>query len=429
MPIITRPQTVHNTKGMAFFRYEFTDARGQRLEGTVQADTFAEAEAILKLRGYQSIRFHDPNAMPVVAPPAPITRAPQPPVVVRTRKGQDKDRFFLFSQIAQQLKAGIAPAQAFTTIANVTHQESFRNSLHDLARASTNGEPLSDTLERYPDLYPPHVAGMVRAGEVGGFLPEAFAEISNQAAEAHKFKRFHWFLWYLMPRMLATLPLLFAFREAILLSWQRHSNGLPNAGVWAIVRERLIWPYGPAFLVVVIILLLMRWWLGTLRMRRFRHKVGLSMPVYGARARNESVAIFSWTMSRLGRAGLPPHRIWPLAAAAVPNIVMAERLLETGRSLHDGSRLSEAIFNSGVFPQQYAPLIATGETVGDVTGALDQLEMVSRGDYEESTGRARFTSVRMGCLFAMVLSGLVLIVLMKTWYGDLINTVLQDFQL
>jgi hypothetical protein len=35
----------------------------------------------------------------------------------------------------------------------------------------------------------------------------------------------------------------------------------------------------------------------------------------------------------------------------------------------------------------------------------------------------------MGCVFAMIISGLVLIVMMKTWYGDLINTVLQDFQL
>lgn len=415
---------------MAFFRYEFTDARGQALEGTVQADTFAEAEALLKLRGYQNVRFHDPSAAPVpvaVAAP-PIVRTPSPNVI-RTKKGVDKDRFFLFSQIAQQLKAGIAPAQAFTTLAGVTHQESYRASLHDLAQAATNGRPLSNTLERYPDLYPPHVAGMVRAGETGGFLPEAFAELSHQAGEAHKFKRFHWFVWYLLPRALAVMPVLFAFREAIILSWRRNSAGAPNAGIGDVLREKLIWPYGPVFLAIAGILLLLRWWLGSLPMREFRHRLALKLPVYGARARNESVAIFSWTLSRLGRAGLPPHRTWPLAAAAVPNIEMSRRLSEVGRSLHDGSRLSEAIFNAGVFPQQYAPIIATGEMVGDVTGALDQLEVVSRGDYDESTGKARFTSTRLGCAFMMAVSGLVLIVLLKTWYGDLITEVLKDFSI
>jgi len=416
---------------MAFFRYEFTDARGQPLEGTVQADTFAEAEALLKLRGYQNVRFFDPTAVPVrpaaaqSAPiPAPTSHAP-----IRTKKGLDKDRFFLFSQISQQLKAGIAPAQAFTTLASVTHQEHYRTSLQDLALAATNGRPLSDTFDRYPDLYPPHVGGMVRAGETGGFLPEAFAQLSHQAGEAHKFKRFHWFVWYLLPRALAVMPVLFAFREAIILSWRRNSAGLANASIWDVLGEKLMWPYGPLFLAISAVLLLLRWWLGSLPMREFRHRTALKVPVYGARARNECVAIFSWTLSRLGRAGLPPHRMWPLAAAAVPNLEMGRRLSEVGQSLHDGSRLSEAIFRSGVFPQQYAPIIATGETVGDVTGALDQLEMVSRGDYDESTGKARFTSTRLGCAFAMAISGLVLIVIFKTWYGDLISEVLRDFQL
>jgi type IV pilus assembly protein PilC len=411
---------------MAFYRYEFTDARGQVLEGTVQADTLAEAEALLKLRGYASIRFHDPAKLPAKAP-APITPAPARSTTVRTRKGKDADRYFLFSQIAQQLKAGIAPAQAFTTLASVTHQEPYRIALQDLAQSATNGRPLSDTLDRYPDLFPPHVGGMIRAGETGGFLPDAFAELSNQAGEAHKFKRFHWFVWYLIPRALAVLPVLFAFREALILSYRRTSDGSPNAGLAAVLLEKLMWPYGPIALAVTALLLLLRWWMSSLPMRTFRHRMALQLPVYGARARNESVAIFSWTLSRLGKAGLPPHRMWPLAAAAVPNLEMSRRLVQTGRSLHDGSRLSEAIFNSGVFPQQYAPLISTGEMIGDVPGALDRLEVVSRGDYDESTGRARFTSTRLGCAFAMLVSGIVLIVLMRTWYGDLYNEVLKDF--
>lgn len=411
---------------MAFFRYEFQDARGQVLEGTVQADTLAEAEALLKLRGYASIRFHDPANLPAKAP-APIAQSPARTDTVRTKKGKDADRFFLFSQIAQQLKAGIAPAQAFTTLAGVTHQEHYRIALQDLAQASTNGRPLSDTLDKYPDLFPAHVAGMVRAGETGGFLPDAFAQLSDQAGEAHKFKRFHWFVWYLIPRALAVMPVLFAFREALILSYRRTSDGSPNAGLATVLLEKLMWPYGPIALAVTSILLLLRWWLSSLPMRTFRHRLALSLPVYGARARNESVAIFSWTLSRLGKAGLPPHRMWPLAAAAVPNLEMSRRLVQTGRSLHDGSRLSEAIFNSGVFPQQYAPLISTGEMIGDVPGALDRLEVVSRGDYDESTGRARFTSTRLGCAFAMLVSGIVLIVLMRTWYGDLYNEVLKDF--
>ena len=35
---------------------------------------------------------------------------------IRTPKGSDKDRYFLFSQISQFLKAGVNPAQAFSDL-------------------------------------------------------------------------------------------------------------------------------------------------------------------------------------------------------------------------------------------------------------------------------------------------------------------------
>lgn len=411
---------------MAFFRYRFTDARGQVLEGTLQADTVAEAEATLKVRGYPNAALIDPNvqAPPVVAASAQL---PARKGVIRTRKGSDKDRFYLFSQFAKLLNAGVNPAKAFEEVARVTRIHHFRDSFLDLSRAATQGETLSATMARYPDLYPDHVVGMMRAGEAGGFMPEAFALLSQQAEDAYKFKRFHWFIWYLAPRALLAIPIALAVVDALVLAYKRNSETQPVSFV-SVLIELMIWPYGPMMLAIGAVMLVLRWWFSTHRMRHFRHRMGLKAPIYGPRARNESVAVFTWTLSRLSKAGLSPQRSWELATAAVPNLEMQERLRDAGARMHSGSRLSEVVFGSRIFPDEYAPILSTGELTGDIVGSLETLERASRNDFEESSKRAKWGSMRIGAVFAIVTSGIVVITLIYGWYHKFYGAVLDDYK-
>ncbi len=428
---------------MAFFRYQFTDANGQLAEGTLYASNAQEAESALQQRGYPNAKLVRSSTKPPVVPVAiahdPILANPAPaavrPVdkpmavrhdVVRTPKGSDKQRFFLFSQIAQQLKAGINPAQSFATIGGVTRALHYKRSLLDLHNAANNGYPIFQVMERYPDLYPEGTVGMIRAAEQGGFVPEAFEVLSKQAEEAYKFKRFHWFIWYLIPNAVCSIPLVYAFIATLKLTYKRSTE--QGAPFLATFIELLRWPYGPATLAIAAVLLLLRWWLGSYPMRRFRHRLGLNVPIYGPRARNESVTLFSWTMGRLARGGTSPQQMWNLAADSVPNLEMRERLREAGSRMHSGSRLSEVIFGSKLFPEEYAPVISTGEMVGDLPGALDQLERVSRTEFDVSTGRARWGSARIGGVAFVLTSGIVAIVLFKGWYVDITNTILNDFR-
>jgi len=410
---------------MPAFRFQFTDARGQILEGTLQAADAREAESVLRQRGYPNVSLVPPVAAPIQAPvnasppqsAPPVAHAPsQTRAVVRTKKGSDKQRFFLFAQFSKLLDAGINPAKAFDEVARVTRYDHYQGSFRELSNDATHGRPLSGTMARYPDLYPDHVVGMVRAGEAGGFVPAAFMELSHLAEEAYKFKRFHWFIWYLIPRALMAIPIALAFAATIRTAAERGSGDLLS-----ILGGYLAWPYGPMTLAIAAILLLGRWWLGTHAMRHVRHAIGLKAPIYGPRARNESIAVFTWTLSRLAKAGIPPNTAWRMALAAVPNLEMQRRLDEAGTRMHDGSRLSEAIFGSKLFPEEYAPVISTGEMVGDLTGALDQLERVSRTEYDESTRKARWSSLRIGMVFAIATSGLIVVLIVKAWYVDVIK--------
>jgi type IV pilus assembly protein PilC len=427
---------------MPHFRYSFSDARGQMLEGTLVAADEAEARVILNHRGYpnamligdavgaspsqvSSFRSQPAAAPPILASTPPIVAAPAPHQraatprstgTVRTKKGSDKQRFFLFAQFSRLLNAGINPARAFDEVGRVTPYEHYKRSFQELSDDATDGRPLSATMARYPDLYPDHVIGMIRAAEAGGFVPEAFMMLSNHAEEAHKFKRFHWFLWYAIPRALVALPLAFAFGDSIRKAATEGRGDLVN-----IFMGFVVWPYGPIMLGIAAAMLLVRWWMGTLPMRHARHRIGLRAPVFGARARNESISLFTWTLSRLSKSGVPPNSSWQMALAAVPNLEMQARLRDAGARMHSGSRLSEAVFGTKLFPDEYAPIISTGELTGDLPGALDQLERVSRTEYDETTKKAKWTSMRIGCVFMILTSGVMLLIIVKAWYHDVIK--------
>lgn len=398
---------------MGFFRYQYTGPNGQTLEGTVQASDAQQAQFNLMSRGIHGARLlHDPGNVDFKP--------------VRTRKGSDKQRYFLFAQVAQQLKAGINPAKTFQNVAGVLVYDHYRESLNALADAATNGRSLSSVLVLYPDLYPDHVVGTVHAGEQGGFLPEAFALLSAQAGDAHKFRRFHWFVYPILIAIIVSLPIVFALRVALLKSAEALSPD-PSFFIRTFFQQ-IGWPFGPMILAIIASLLLIRAILTTYEARRIRHRWSLRIPVYGSRSRNECIATFTWALARLAKAGVPPHSSWQMATEVVPNVEMAHRLRDTGRLMRDGSKISDAIFASKLFPQEYAPVVSTGEFTGDIEGSLTQLEEISRTEFEAKTAMARSVGFRVASVLFFMTGGILLIVVVKSWYVDMYSQILQHFE-
>lgn len=395
---------------MAFYRYQYTEPNGQLMEGTVQAKDAQQAQFNLISRGIQGATLIN----------APGTSDFQP---VRTRRGSDKQRFFLFSQIAQQLRAGINPARSFENLARMTPYAHFHESLVKLQEAATNGRSLSSTLALYPDLYPDHVVGTVHAGEQGGFLPEAFSLLSSQAGSAHGFRRFHWFVYPILIAILVTLPAVFAFQAML-----REASLNLDPNIWGLWFKYMMWPYGPMTLAIIGCLLAARAILTTYEARRIRHRMALKVPIYGSRSRNECIAAFTWALSRLSQAGIAPASAWKMATEVVPNVEMAARLRETGRMMTDGSKISDAIFGSRLFPQEYAPVVATGEMTGDIEGSLMQLEQITRDEFETKTRMARSFGFRLASVIFFAAGGLALVLVVKTWYVDMYGNILKHFE-
>ncbi len=349
----------------------------------------------------------------------------------KTKRGTDQERFFLFSQLAAAFRSGLNPVTTFSEVASRSRGH-FHDSLEALAVTATEGGSLARTMARYPDLYPEHVIGLTEAGQQGGFLPDAFEQISLQAQSAHKFKKWFFWIWLVFMNTLLLLPGMWWTTRSLLKAWEVADAQAGGAGGMNVAVsgfwQTLVWPIGPAFLLLCFFCWATYTYFGSRVAKRFRHRVGLRAPVYGKRARHENLSIFSWALARLSHSGLPPSRAYRLAAETAPNLEMRDELLDLANRLSGAEKMSQIIGGSRLFPDEYVPVIATAEYTGDLPGALQQLSEMSRDEFQTAETYAKMRSGCWGMLAFGVVGGLAMAMLMYTWYHELPEKILKGFE-
>ena len=436
---------------MPFYRYSATDKTGAQSTGTIEAQSPDDAMLQLVRQGLnvsQLMKAPDMGPQPVQRPttqepprgiptpvPQPAAQSTTPTTgIVRTKHASDQDRFLLFSQLSKQLKAGIGPAEAFNDL-RMRVPRHMSQSMEDASRAATNGQPISDTFERYPNLYPESVVGMTRAAEHGGFLEEGFELLAEQAQNAHTFGISFWWVKPMVINAIVALPLALLFLQALVKAWDIVDNqgegatmGSSVGALGVSVLKEILWPIGP----LTALLWGGTYWLyrygRTHEMRRKRHEIALRWPVFGARTRHENLAVFSWVMSKLAKSGVSPRRSWELGAASVPNLAVKEKLDRVGNALSGQEKLSEALFREQFFPQEYAPIIATAEHTGDIPGAFDQLAKISKAEFDAAQTHAKMQSGGWGRAGCMAVGGLIIILLCWVMYYELLPAILKGLE-
>ncbi len=424
---------------MPQFRYQATDAAGRTVEGQIQATDAAEATRMLGTRGYQVRTITDiqlQQRMQTPAPQAqprpntqqqqPIQRPATPPVSrttheaprpmsvntlpgrapsteKKTKPGSEKTNFFLFSQLASFLRAGINPAQAYGNVANHCTRADYREAFQRASQAASEGMPASTVLAEYPDLFLPHIPGLMRAGEQGGFLPEVAEAISRQNKESYQyklvFKVLHW-VWIFF---LIGIPLGLVTVDGGLRTWdaQTAAGGeLSGMGAFMTALKESFVAALPYLILCVVLYFSIRALWASRKNRMRRHQWLLKIPVIGKRATHESVAVLCWILGLMGKSGLPPKSSLEVAASAMPNLYLSEQFGAVAERISESTTLSQALHGSHALPPEFIPMITTGEVTGDVATQLFQLSEASRAQYKaEEAG----TKWRTGCWIFVIL--------------------------
>jgi len=152
-----------------------------------------------------------------------------------------------------------------------------------------------------------------------------------------------------------------------------------------------------------------------------RDRWTLSLPVFGDLSRQRSLAAFIRMLRRLYGAGLMPTQAWEGATYVVANSVIRERLKEASNLMQQGLPLHEAFRATGLFTSEVEQLIATGVVSGEVIEMLDRVAEYYQRNLEHAFEQSRFWMFRLALALFMALSGLVVILMAKTYFDAVFN--------
>ncbi len=417
---------------MPEFQYRALDPQGREVRGSLNA---LNANAAMQSLGGQGLRvkqIQEGVAVPSVAQPrATVRTEPRIPQKInplqqpatqalpkkRTSPSTNGELFFLFAQLSNLFRGGIAPSEALVALSQRNPNKKFVQPLMDMAAMTTEGRPLSDALETYPDLFHPGVVGAVRAGEKGGYLAEACGVVSDQCKETHKLQRLFWWVGIVVIMTAISFAAAFAMTVGV----DRAIAGIDNPEdarntLMSGLKDAFLGIVGVSLLAFFVVYFLVKRSLKNPKRMPQRHRIALAFPIVGNRAKAENLALFSWHLNQLGNAGLAPFQAWGLAADAVPNIEFSKRLQRSGKTMNESTRYSTMFYESDLVPREIAAVMETGEMTGNMASSLEQAMDYSRSDQKMAD---TVLKAKAGCWMALMIigGGLIALLIVYGAYG------------
>lgn len=347
---------------------------------------------------------------------APMTYGVQETMFLR-----DIDLFLVFAQLANLFRAGITPAEAFEELARRKSVKPFmQKACREIARQCAGGSSLAEAMGKYPDLFPPGAVGAVRAGEEGGYLWEACEMYSQNQQKASGMRRIFKFVSIMLWSTVLTVPVFLVLREGIrgMMGSINDTSLVPLEAYGEGLTRGVLGPWGFLFLVMLVLYFVGWRIFGRRQFLALRHRVAARSWGFKKRAVADSQYEFVSHLQRLSRAGISPMRSYVLAADAVPNRYYAEALLREAQGAGESMRLSTLLYRGEIFPQEYVPLIETGEMTGQLEGALANVGEAAENDRRYQEGFMKWkAAVWVGIL---VIGGSVILsaVLSRTMFDE-----------
>jgi type II secretion system protein F len=316
--------------------------------------------------------------------------APAPAARRGRRRARTADVALFTRQLGDLLKAGVPLNRALRTLAEQTSNQELSGVVSEIEKAVSSGSSLHEALGRFPRLFPPLYASMVRAGEAGGFLEDALRRLASFLEKDQELRsRIASALAY--PALLIVIGT-FAVGFLMVFFIPRFSEIFKKLGDDLPVPTQIVmaassflrdgWPFLLGGLAVAMVLL--RRAAETRRGRRVLDRLRLRLPLFGEVVRKSAVARFARTLGTLLKSGVPILEALSISKEALGNAVLRDDVDEAAAGVRQGRSLAEILRRTRSFPPMVTDMIAVGEESGN----LDEVLLQVADSYDAQVDRA-----------------------------------------
>jgi type IV pilus assembly protein PilC len=350
----------------ATYEYAVRDRAGAIVTGKIDADSPAAVASKLKSMGYAPVKIS------VVKTSGLSMDLKLPSIGAKVKL---KELAVFSRQFATMINSGLSMLRALSILEEQQPNKAFAEVLTEIRLEVESGSALSISMARHPDIFPPLMVNMIRAGEVGGFLDKVLVQIAdNYEAEVKLRGKVKSAMTY----PVAVLIMAILMTIGMLLFIVPTFAGLFTSLGGTLPAPTQILVNLSNFLKVAIIPLIILSIVGfvvwgrvkhTERVREFVDPLKLKVPVFGQLFRKIALARFCRNLGTMLSSGVPILQSLDIVADTAGNVVVAHAVHDIQESVRSGESLTEPLSKHDIFP----PMVTQMLSVGEDTGALDTM--------------------------------------------------------
>ncbi len=304
-----------------------------------------------------------------------------------------KEQTFFVKKLSFLIKAGIPILDSLIIIKDQTKKKGYLNILNKIILDVSNGQSLSNSLAKFPQMFSEFSVNIIRFGESNGILSENLEYLAlelkkNQLLRKKVIGAFIYpvvvvfatfgitgfLMIYLFPKI---IPVFQSLKMELPISTKLViflSNYIRFNGVYLFL--------GLVFFVFSFILLLKK----SHDFRFYFDKVILKIPVIGNIVKDYNLANSTRTIGLLLKGGVTVSDAIFIAEKTCSNLVYKEEFKKLSESVNRGDKISSYLNSrTDLFPNVLSQIISVGERSGNLSNSLAYLSELYETQVDDFT--------------------------------------------
>lgn len=363
------------------FIFKAKSSAGDVREGLVEALSWEAAGQILEKNGL-----------------TPITIKEQQETAVFVKSFQkvfegvsQKELMIFFRQLSTLVEARVPIVSSLHTLGEQTDNRYLQIIIKELSDDVEDGMPLSEALEKHPDVFSSLTINMIRAGEVSGSLQKSINFVTQNIEKNYELaSKIRGALYY--PAFVLGVAFIVAFLVVTFI--------LPK--ITALIKDLnvpipwytsvLIWLgdfmnayWWAVALVIIAAVSGTIYYIRTEAGRREWEIILLKIPVIGNLARNIYITRFSDNLSALLNSGIPVVHALTIVSDVIGNEVFRNIISKAAEEVKSGNVMSAAFLRYPEMPTIVVQMIRIGEESGTISQVLKSVGKFYNQEVEATT--------------------------------------------
>lgn len=301
------------------------------------------------------------------------------PIVRGARKIRLKELSVFTRQISAMLSAGMPLVQTLCAMEEQTDNKNFKPVISGIRSRVEGGAMYSESLAYYPSIFDELYVSMMRAGEVGGIMPDTcarvatFLEASNRLRAKVKSAMMYPSVVICVSILLATALIMFIVPVFVDM-FSDFGADLPGLTQALLDFSHLLTSYWYIAIALVSgsIYGIKRYY----KTDKGQYKIDelkLRFPGLGELATKIAVSRFASTFAQLMHSGVPIIESLEIVGLATGNRVIGDSLLKAQKTIQEGEPLSRALEPNKYYPRMLVHMLSAGEKTGQVEEMMDKV--------------------------------------------------------